>query len=107
MMQLAVRTSIKLPAAEACVAAPLRMAEMSAFSAPPSRVKNLKPLRWNGRWLAVIMIAPSYWCPAAGLHLMLLRIRVSQNHVGSMLQQSRSAVHLGRSVGTFIWVSWV
>ena len=51
-MRLAARLSPKPPAAEACAAAPFRMAEMSAFSAPPSRVKNLKPLRWNGRWLA-------------------------------------------------------
>ena len=34
---------------------------MSAFSSPPSAVKNLNPFRFHGRWLAVIMIAPSNW----------------------------------------------
>ena len=33
---------------------------MSALSAPPVWVKNLKPLRSKGRWLAVIITAPSY-----------------------------------------------
>ena len=32
---------------------------MSCFSRPPFFVKNLKPLRLKGRWLAVIIIAPS------------------------------------------------
>ena len=31
---------------------------MSAFSSPPSLVKNFIPLRLNGRWLAVIITPP-------------------------------------------------
>ena len=32
---------------------------ISPLSRPPSPVKNLKPLRFHGRWLAVIITAPS------------------------------------------------
>ncbi len=37
----------------------LTMDAMSSLSSPPSLEKYLKPLRYFGRWLAVIMIAPS------------------------------------------------
>ena len=36
-----------------------RMVMMSSCSTPPSFVKNLRPLRLKGRWLAVIMMEPS------------------------------------------------
>jgi hypothetical protein len=36
-----------------------------AEGTPPWRVKNLRPLRLNGRWLAVTMTPPSYMCPVA------------------------------------------
>ena len=38
---------------------------MSPFSNPPSAVKNLNPLRLNGRWLAVIITPPSNSWPSA------------------------------------------
>ena len=39
------------------------MLAMSLFSRPPFLVKNLTPFRFQGRWLAVSMIAPSYSYP--------------------------------------------
>ena len=40
-------------------AARRRISRTSALSAPPAAVKNLSPLRFQGRWLAVIMTAAS------------------------------------------------
>ena len=37
-----------------------KIAAMSCFSRPPFFVKNLKPLRLKGRWLAVIIMDPSH-----------------------------------------------
>ena len=37
-----------------------RSSVMSAFSRPPSAVKNFRPLLLNGMWEAVSMMAPSY-----------------------------------------------
>ena len=37
----------------------VRTSLTSFFSRPPFSVKNLRPLRLYGRWLAVIMMAPS------------------------------------------------
>ena len=39
--------------------AKVRTSLTSFFSRPPSLVKNLRPFRLYGRWLAVIMMDPS------------------------------------------------
>ena len=62
VMTRKLRNNLYLAAAMPVVSSPAaysRMALMSAFSRPPWQVKNLKPLRLKGRWLAVIITEPS------------------------------------------------
>ena len=58
-MRLYFWTFARSPLTSGLRAAASRIAMMSSCSTPPSFVKNLRPLRLNGRWLAVIMIEPS------------------------------------------------